>query len=64
MAVKSAILDTTELNSVGRSYYCFCLETALTAVTQARALVKGDVIDENHELGAIQRALTQALDVS
>lgn len=55
-------IDVTSLNSVGRSYYCFCIEQALSAINQARALVNGDVIDSNHELPHIQRLLIDALE--
>lgn len=49
---------------MGRSYYCFCLEQALVAVAQARALVKGDQVDTDHELPKIERLLVQALEAA
>jgi hypothetical protein len=33
--------EAWEANDVGRSYYCFCLESALANIRQARALVDG-----------------------
>lgn len=56
--------QTTELNAVGRSYYIFCLETAFSAVEQARMLVKGDPVDASHELPLIYQKLQEALDAS
>lgn len=57
-------LDATNLDSVGRSYYVACLEDALTNIDRARALVEGDVVDENHELPLIQAKLRDALEAS
>lgn len=66
MSMKSQISpeQTTELNSLGRSYYCFCLEQAIISVAQARALVRGDVIEQNHELVKIEQLLLEALNAS
>ena len=66
MTPKSLQADLTQddLNLIGRSYYLFCLETALTSVRQARALVKGDVTDENHQLPVIEALLDQAVKVT
>lgn len=61
---KSAVTSVDHVNPLGRSYYCFCLETALTAVRQARALVSGDITEKNHELPRIEALLQDALDVS
>lgn len=61
---KSIIENPDNANHVGRSYYCFCIEQALANILQARALVKGDIIDTNHELPQIQLALEQALEAS
>lgn len=58
------IIDVESLQSVGRSYYCFCLETALTAIIQARALVEGDAVDLNHALPTIQQMIAEALEAS
>lgn len=51
-------------NALGRSYYCFCLEQALSNLRQARMLVVGDVTDENHELQDIELKLMDALKAS
>ena len=59
-----ADLTQDDLNLIGRSYYLFCLETALTSVRQARALVQGDVTDENHQLPVIEEMLHTALKVT
>ena len=66
MKQKSAIQvsETFELDKLGRSYYCFCLEQALTSIKQARALVSGDATEENHELPRIEHLIQEALDVS
>jgi hypothetical protein len=63
---KSAITvtQTTELNAIGRSYYCFCLEQALANIKQARALVSGDKTEMSHELPKIERLIADALQVS
>jgi hypothetical protein len=63
---KSAITvaQTEHVAPLGRSYYCYCLESALSAIGQARALVKGDVVDENHQLAKIQGLIGDALDAS
>lgn len=61
---KLSSINVNSLDSVGRSYYCFTLETALTAIRQARALVKGDITDANHELAKIERLITEALEAS
>jgi hypothetical protein len=63
MAHKAQI-DRTSLDSVGRSYYCFCLENALTAIQQARALMKGDKVETNHELPKIEQLISEALEAS
>lgn len=60
----SIVEQTTDVNALGRSYYTFCLETALTSVRQARMLVEGDPVDDDHELPAIERLLAEALRVS
>lgn len=57
-------INCDSLNSVGRSYYCFCIEQALANLKQARALLKGDVIDTNHELARIEVLLSAALEAS
>lgn len=64
MQHKVETINVESLHSVGRSYYCFCMETALTSIRQARALVKGDVIEGNHELAKIERLIAEALDAS
>lgn len=51
-------------DQMGRSYYIFCLEQALTNIKQARALVSGDIIERNHELPKIERILAEAIDAS
>lgn len=53
-----------DMNQMGRSYYCFCLENALSNICRARALVKGDRVDMDHELPRIETLLRQALDAS
>jgi len=58
---KSLPVDYEELNSVGRSYYCYCLETALDAIVHSRALVEGDITESNHELPEIESLIRQAL---
>lgn len=63
-STKALPVDYCSLNSVGRSYYCFCLEQALTAIVQARALVAGDKTEINHELPSIQKLIQAALDAS
>lgn len=57
-------INVESLHSVGRSYYCFCLEQALANISQARVLVAGDVTDSNHELSRIQALIAAALEVS
>ncbi len=64
MLTKTRPVDVTSLNSVGRSYYCFCLEQALIAVAQAHELVRGDVIERNHEIVKIRKLLSDALEAS
>lgn len=66
MKNKSAISveDTLKLNPLGRSYYCFCLEQALTSIKQARALVRGDVIERDHGLIGIETLIEDALEAS
>ena len=62
--VKSDIDGSDEELTVvgmGFSYYAFCLEQSLTNLLQARRLVKGDVVDENHELARIEDLLREAL---
>ena len=59
-----SVIETADLNKVGRSYYCFCLEQAIINVKQARALVRGDVTEDNHELPRIIDLLEEALRVS
>jgi hypothetical protein len=49
---------------MGRSYYIHCLEFALVNVRQARMLVKGDVVDDNHDLPTIEALLQEAVDAS
>jgi hypothetical protein len=61
---KSLPVNPDSPESVGRSYYCFCLEQALMAICHARALVEGDAVDTNHELPLIQRLLQEALEAS
>jgi hypothetical protein len=71
---KSALPRTTIKNAgesnVGalflgmQSYYVFCLEQALENVKQARMLMAGDVVDENHELPRIERLLEEAIEAS
>lgn len=56
--------DTFEVNPLGRSYYCFCLEQALTNIRQARVLVSGDITETNHELPRIEGLIVDALEVS
>lgn len=61
---RDADLTQESLEVIGRSYYLFCLEQALANVLQARALMRGDVIDLNHELPEIQRLLEEAIEAS
>lgn len=61
---KITVAQTADLNAVGRSYYIFCLEQALANIKQARALVKGDVTDSNHELSTIQASIEDAIVAS
>lgn len=56
--------DEFTRNQLGRSYYCFCLEQALTAIKQARVLVSGDKVETNHELPHIEQLLREALESS
>ena len=51
-------------DTLGRSYYCYCLESALLAVHQARLIVAGDKVDENHELPLIEQLLVDAWEAS
>jgi len=51
-------------NTLGRSYYIFCLEQAMSCVEQARMLVVGDIVDENHELQKIETLLDEAIAAS
>lgn len=57
-------IDQTNLNSVGRSYYCYLIESALRNIKQAKALMAGDVIIANHELLKIETLLIEALEAS
>ena len=61
---KSLPIETDSLDSVGRSYYIFCIEQALMNVRQARAIVADDQVDADHELPDIQRLLEEALEAS
>lgn len=56
--------NDTDYEYIGRSYYIFCLEQALTNIEQARALVKGDMVDTDHELPKIEDLLKQAIEAS
>jgi hypothetical protein len=58
------VKDPSDPEDVGRSYYRFCLFSALNAVLHARALVAGDVVDSDHELPEIERLLREALEVA
>jgi len=64
--MKSAIAveDTLQVNALGRSYYCFCLEQALAAIKQARQLVAGDRVEHDHELPLIEKKITEALEAA
>ena len=64
MKSKISVSDTLDNAKLGRSYYCFCLEQALSSIKQARALVSGDVTEENHELPRIQNLIAEALEAS
>ncbi len=57
-------IDQTSLNSVGRSYYCYLIESALRNIEQAQELMAGDVIIANHELPRINKLLTEALEAA
>jgi len=64
MESKSLPIDLDDRDSIGRSYYIFCLEQALEHIHQARVLVKGDVTDRNHGLPVIERTLVEAIVAS
>lgn len=57
-------------NALGRSYYLFLMETALSAVQQARALLRtpddgeGAVVDDNHGLAELEYDLQQIVRAS
>lgn len=65
-------LDNPEtIDALGRSYYLFLMETALGAVSQARALLltndpkgAGRKVDQNHGLAQMQHDLEQIIGVS
>ena len=64
MAVVGMVEDAGSADDVGRFAYISFLQQGLLAVSQARELVKGDIVDENHELPTIQRLFKEALEVS
>lgn len=65
LAKKSKINGlTATFDQMGRSYYIFCLEQALSNIQQARAIVSGDVVEKNHMLPQIEKLLTEAIDAS
>lgn len=64
MAHKVSVIDNTNLDSVGRSYYIYCLEVALRSIMQAKALMQDDIIVSNHELPRIERLLAEAIDAA
>lgn len=55
------IADRGNLDEVGRSYYCFCLEQALANVAQARHLSRRPVSFADHRLSAIENLLREVL---
>lgn len=59
-----AMGDISTIDQVGRSYYIFCLETALAAIVNAHTLVTGDPVEDNHELPLIETLITTALEAS
>lgn len=62
--VEEAAWTCGSASMMGRSYYIHCLELALVNVRQARMLVKGDAVDENHLLPTIETLLQEAIDAS
>ena len=56
--------SSATLDEMGRSYYLYCLETALFAVVQARTIVAGDPVETNHELPLIQQLLLEAYEAA
>lgn len=52
------------LDMVGKSYYIFCMEQSLANIRQARVLLAGDIIDDNHELALIERKIVEAIEAS
>lgn len=61
--MKSALPEPEmfDMDAIGKSYYAFCIEQALANVRQARGLVKGDPVDDNHQLPTIERMLEISL---
>jgi hypothetical protein len=64
MIYQTRVEDADDPNEVGRKSYMFCLDTALNCILQARSMMEGDPVDENHELPLIERLLKEALTVS
>jgi hypothetical protein len=56
--------EAWDAHDVARSYYCFCLESAIANVRQARALSEGGTTEENHDLSKIEQLLVEALEAS
>lgn len=61
---KYLAIDPDSLDAVGRASYVHCAETALDQVHFMRALVQGDVTDENHELALIEQKLQEIIQVA
>ena len=59
-----SVEGTMQLPTLDRSYYLFCLENALFAIKQARALVKDNIIETDHELPRIEKLISEAYNAS